>query len=201
MFVDQYDLTIEGEQLETFYINATNHKDETGRFSFNEEGEKQEFVYVGRGRKEDFEGLDLQGKIAVCSVVLPESDSIMAMADWFDNAEIYDPEGKMQKTLPRIDIYSPGEWPNNYFYAVKAGAAGFVGILENYGAGRDGFRGDRYEGKSGDEVDPAPLEGTNKNRKNRWDSSGSFCLRKTNCQITSTYAIILMEQIERGTKI
>lgn len=128
MMVEDYGLDIGGENFETFYINGTNHGEETGRFSFGTNGEESEFVYVGQGLPDDFEKVDVEGKIAVVSVYLPES----SMEDWFSNTYRYDPLGQMDVPRKKIDIYSPDIWPDNYFRAQINGAAGFVGILENY---------------------------------------------------------------------
>lgn len=128
MFVDDYSVEIGGEQFESFYINGTNRGGESGRFTFGTNGEESEFVYVGQGLPEDFEKVDVKGKVAVVSIVLPE----MGTTDWFDDVYVYDPLGQMKTPRRKVDIYSPGVWPNNYYLAQTHGAVGFVGILENY---------------------------------------------------------------------
>ena len=128
MFVDDYSVEIGGEQFESFYINGTNRGGESGRFSFGTNGEESEFVYVGQGLPEDFEKTDVNGKIAVVSIFLPE----MSTTDWFDDIYTYDPLHQMDVPRRKVDIYSPDIWPNNYYLAQTHGAVGFVGILENY---------------------------------------------------------------------
>ena len=128
MIVDDYSVEIGGNQFESFYINGTNRGGESGRFSFGTNGEESEFVYVGQGLPEDFEKVDVKGKVVVVSIVLPEAGT----TDWFENVYTYDPLHQMDQEVRKVDIYSPGIWPNNFYLAQNHGAAGFVGILENY---------------------------------------------------------------------
>ena len=128
MVVDDYSIEIEGEAFESFYINGTNRGSESGRFSFGKNGEEAEFVYVGQGLPEDFEKVDVSGKVAVVSVILPEAGTV----DWFDNIYTYDPLKQLDVPKRKVDIYSPDIWPNNFYLAQTHGAVGFVGILENY---------------------------------------------------------------------
>lgn len=128
MIVNDYSVEIEGETFESFYINGTNRGGESGRFTFGKNGEEAEFVYVGQGLPEDFEKVDVRGKVAVVSIVLPE----MGTTDWFDDVYVYDPLKQLDTPRRKVDIYSPGIWPNNFYLAQTHGAVGFVGILENY---------------------------------------------------------------------
>jgi hypothetical protein len=131
MIVKDYALNIGGDDVACFYINGTNHGEETGRFQFGTKGEKVEFVYIGKGLPEDFEHIDVKGKVVVASIYLPETET-SSQAEWFDDPFIYDPEDNLNKKSRKADIYSPGVWPANFYYAQLHGAAGFVGILENY---------------------------------------------------------------------
>lgn len=131
MIVEDYSLKLAGEDVESFYINGTNRAGESGKSDFGYNDEKQEFVYVGRGLPEDFERVDVNGKIAVVSIYLPESDT-QEQIEWFDHVDIYDPKNQMTKAKKKVDIYSPSIWPANYYLAQNNGAIGFVGILENY---------------------------------------------------------------------
>lgn len=128
MFVDEYSLEIEGNKIDSFFINGTNRGDESGTFTTNGEFE---FIYLGEGSKEDFDCADVEGKIVVCSINLLDYNPL-GVCDWFENYVLYDPEDKMQTRRKKTDIYSPCNWPENYFKAIKHGAKGFVGILENY---------------------------------------------------------------------
>lgn len=131
MIVNDYSLRIAGEDLETFYINGTNRPGESGRSAFGTDNAEVEFVYVGQGLAEDFERVDVKGKVAVASVFLPESET-QSQIDWFNDPFVYDPLNQMAEKRRKVDIYSPDIWPANFYLAQKHEAIGFVGILENY---------------------------------------------------------------------
>lgn len=131
MIVDDYSLTIGGQDFESFYINGTNRLGESGRSSFGANGEEVEFIYVGQGLPEDFEEINVKGKIVVASIYLPESETQMQI-DWFKDPFVYDPLDQIKEKKKKVDIYSPDIWPTNYYLAQTHGAIGFVGILENY---------------------------------------------------------------------
>lgn len=130
MMVNDYSLTVNGEKMDAFYINGTNRGGESGRFSYGINGEESNFVYVGRGLPEDFENIDVKGKVVVASVYLPESEQ--SQAEWFKDPFIYDPLDQLSEKKTKVDIYSPSVWPVNFYLAQIHGAVGFVGILENY---------------------------------------------------------------------
>lgn len=131
MMVEDFSLTVGGEKMDAFYINGTNRGGESGRFSFGTDGSESEFVYVGQGLAEDFERLDVKGKVVVASVYLPEFD-MQKQHEWFDDPFVYDPLNQMEEKKKKVDIYSPSIWPANFYLAQNHGAVGFVGILENY---------------------------------------------------------------------
>lgn len=130
MFVKEHSLEIDGEEIENFYVNGTNRGAEEGVFSIGENGEQQEFVFAGDGLDKDFEKLDVKDKIVICSINLLDA-SPLDMLEWNENWECYDPDNRMAGKK-KSDIYSPCNWPGNYFKALKKGAKGFIGILENY---------------------------------------------------------------------
>lgn len=132
MFCEDYSLNIAGKDYEIFYANGTNRGAESGEFTFGYDDVEQEFIFLGDGEEADFDGVDVEGKIVVCSVRFKESKPL-DRAGWFESSEVYDPDGSMTRvegSLP--DIYSPNNWPYNYFRALQKGAAAFVGILEDY---------------------------------------------------------------------
>ena len=136
MNCDNYKLEIDGQELECFPGNGTNRQAETGVFDFGAGGETREFVYIGDGSEEEIaeiikSGIDLKDKIVVSDMRFPEM-SPEVMLEMFEGAEVYDPEGKLAKPLRKYNIFSPGTWPFNYLTAAAEGAAGFVGILEDY---------------------------------------------------------------------
>lgn len=131
MFPQQYSLEIDGSTYETFYANGTNRAAKCGKFEFNEAGCAQEFLYLGDGLEGDFQQTDVAGKIVVCSIRFLGS-APRDMLNWFEKADTYDPQGQLMRVKEKPDIYSPNNWPFNYFRAMRHGAAGFVGILEDY---------------------------------------------------------------------
>lgn len=131
MFVDEYSLSIDGREIECFYANGTNRRAEKGEFKYGDDGSADQFLYLGDGLEQDFEGMDVAGKVVVCSIRFKDSNPFETMK-WNSKAELYDPDGKLNTPKKKKDIYSPNNWPGNYFQAMKGGAAGFVGILEDY---------------------------------------------------------------------
>ena len=65
MLCSDYSLEINGEKYETFFANATNRQAESGEFRFGYDGKDQEFVFLGEGLAEDFDDVDVEGKIVV----------------------------------------------------------------------------------------------------------------------------------------
>lgn len=131
MTVEDYALSIDGGEIPCFYANGTNRGAESGTFEIGTDGEAQEFLYLGSGEEEDFANVDIKGKIVVCDIYFPPID-ITDLMEMFEGAQLYDPQGKAAKELKKYHIYTPGNWPFNYYRALHSGAAGFVGILENY---------------------------------------------------------------------
>lgn len=130
MTVDACDLAIDGEKIQCFPVNGTNRAAESGTFAFGQDGQQSEFLFLGDGLEADFEGVDVKDKIVICSIRFLDNGPD-AMLNWNKNWQCYDPEGKM-KNKKKTDIYSPNNWPGNYYMAMKQGAKGFVGILEDY---------------------------------------------------------------------
>ena len=131
MFVDKCDLTIDGEKIETMFINGTNRRGEEGRFAAGEDGTQRELVYLGKGLEEDFEGADIEGKIVMCDICF-RTLPIDRIAAEVGEEMIYDKEGRLKAGEPILDIYTPNTWPDNYFRAQQRGAAGFIGVLQDY---------------------------------------------------------------------
>ncbi len=131
MDMQEYALHIDGEDVECFYANGTNKAAETGTFEMGMNNEEYEFIYLGAGTEEDFDGADTAGKVVVCDILFQDLD-IPRLAALFEESEIYDPDGEMTVPGKKYNIYSPGSWPFNYYRAMAGGAAGFVGILKDY---------------------------------------------------------------------
>lgn len=125
----EYSLRYGDVQIECFPANGTNRKSETGEFrSYIDNAET---IYAGKGAPEDFENIDVKGKIVVCDIFFKTLHP-MELLSWVEGAEIYDPHHKAEKPLKKYDIYTPNNWPYNYMTAMKKGAAGFVGILHDF---------------------------------------------------------------------
>lgn len=126
MDCDTYELEVDGQAMDCFFINGANRKALTG--DFDSKVKNAEIVYLGKGNAEDFANVDVRGKIVLCDIHF-KSLHPMQMLDWIKDAEIYDPQGKAAKPLRKYDIYTPNNWPYNYLTAMEQGAAGFIGIL------------------------------------------------------------------------
>lgn len=131
MFVDKCELSIDGQKLDTMFANGTNRHAEEGVFKFGDDFSEEEFVYLGKGQKEDFEKVDVKGKVVVCDIYF-RTMSMDFFTEVVPEELIYDPHDNLANSEPILDIYTPNNWPYNYFYAQLAGAKGFVGILQDY---------------------------------------------------------------------
>ena len=123
--------SVEGKAYDCFFSNGTGREKYTGSFRTGMDGQAYELVYLGEGNESDFEGVDIEGKIVICDInflTLHPTD----LYDWNEKAEVYDPEGKIKRPLKKYDIYTPNNWPYNYYRAIAGKAAGFAGILNNF---------------------------------------------------------------------
>lgn len=126
-------LTINGEDIPCFMINGTLHPEEFGEFDAGEVCLDTEIIYLGEGRAEDFEGVDVEGKIVLCDCPWFEASDEVYAEEWCAGGAImYDPDKESRPTIRKTDSYSPNSWPYNYLTAQKRGAVGFVGILNDY---------------------------------------------------------------------
>lgn len=131
MDVRESSLSVAGEQINVFFSNGTGRGGRTGTFKVGADHMPQEMIYLGDGAQEDFDGIDVAGKIVLCDIWFLTSHPT-DLWDWNKEAEVYDPEGKIDRPLNKYDIYTPNNWPYNYYRALNGGAAGFVGILHNF---------------------------------------------------------------------
>lgn len=128
-----WSLQVEGKELPCFMINGTLHPKPKGEFEAGLRCRDTEIVYLGEGRSEDFEGMDVRDKLVLCDCPWFESDEDTYADKWCATEGIvYDPDRDIRVKLRKTDSYSPNAWPYNYFEAQKRGAAGFVGILNDY---------------------------------------------------------------------
>lgn len=127
--IKECNFSIEGKAVTVSLANGTNRHKKTGTF-ITDTG-KTEIIYLGRGNKEDFEDVDVKGKIVVCDVFF-KPHKRKSFMDSLEGACAFDPDGDLDEELNIFDIYSPNDWPFNYMMASEKGAAGFVGILQNF---------------------------------------------------------------------
>ncbi len=129
----KYSLKINGDDFPCFFINGTLRKAESGTFETDESETDRELIYLGEGRKEDFEGINVKGKIVICDCPWFDMDEKAYATEWCkEGAFVYDPDAENREEVWKTDSYSPNAWPYNYIYACNGGAAGFIGVLVSY---------------------------------------------------------------------
>lgn len=128
-FTTTCSLNVDGESIDCFPANGTNRDSEIGEKVTAADG--VDIVYLGRGAQEDFENVDVKGKIVVCDCFFKQHSNKQYM-NYFEGAKAFDPEGWLDKERNIFNIFSPNDWPFNYLRASAAGAAGFVGVLQNF---------------------------------------------------------------------
>lgn len=129
----KHTLSIEGKEIRCFPINGTMHPKMFGRFKTGSECKNAELVYLNEGRAEDFEGVDVYGKIVLCDCPWFDMNEDSYAQNWCSQgAFIYDPDKNKREVLRKTDSYSPNAWPYNYIMAQQKGAVGFIGVLNDY---------------------------------------------------------------------
>ncbi len=131
-FPEEWSLRVGDEEIPCYFINYTNYSGEIG---VTDTGEiTAELVDIGDGRKEDIEGLELEGKIVLANNKWFDYD-----LDFFeknhasDKCWWYDPRNTVTsfKQYLHKDTYDPNTFPQNYCDAVNHGAIGFIGVLSD----------------------------------------------------------------------
>ena len=126
-------LKVNDKDIDCFMINGTLHPEPFGCFETGEECIGKELVYLGEGRAEDFENADIRGKIVLCDCPWFDSDEEVYATKWCREGSVtYDPDKSSRPVLRKTDSYSPNTWPYNYITAQQKGAAGFIGVLNDY---------------------------------------------------------------------
>ncbi|MCI9596871.1 MAG: M28 family peptidase [Firmicutes bacterium] len=123
------EINIDGRTIECHLANGTNRISELGKK--DTKVDDADVVYLGKGMEEDFENVDVTGKIVICDCYF-KSHSHKEYMKFFQDAKVYDPHNKLDKKVNIYNIFSPNDWPFNYLRAKEKGAAAFVGILQNY---------------------------------------------------------------------
>jgi len=127
--IDEWGLKVNNEKIECFYMPNTMRKDDFGKFSTGDNGIKAEIVYVGDGSEEDYEKVDVKGKIVM-------SDILFYDLEWDDFTGMsyfsHDPGKTIKSGELHKNPYVPKNYPMNYYRAQKNEAAGFIGVLVDY---------------------------------------------------------------------
>lgn len=206
---DAYALSVNGEDIPCYPINGTFRKESYGTFGVGEEGKNADIIFLNCGDEEDFEGIDVRGKVVVCDCPWKASDEETYL-NWSDGTFKYDPDEENRIMVGRkTDSYTPYKWPYNYCRALQAGAVGFVGILTDYFA--DGiFYNEDYSdeikgyGINADSL-PALWVGSDAGEKLRAmltddeDAKADFVLQKTYRQATAKNVIGILPGMSKET--
>ena len=124
-----WSLAVEGKPMPASPMLHTFHDGQPGAFSTGPQGRQAPLVYIGKGTAWDFLLNDVRGKIVVADV--PFSKRPLALYRPF-LLGVQDAQDTFPWDYRFVDPYSGGDFPGNYYRAMKAGAAGFVGILVDY---------------------------------------------------------------------
>ncbi|HEY6556926.1 MAG TPA: M28 family peptidase [Polyangiaceae bacterium] len=126
---ERFGLSIAGEAVPAYYMQHTFHEGVPARFSTGPDGLNAEIVYVGDGKPQDFEDLDVRGKIVLSDVRFNRlSRSIVEQIA----LGIQDTNETFVPGFELVDPYSRNTFPANYYNALERGAVGFVGVLVDY---------------------------------------------------------------------
>ena len=131
-FPREWSLSIDGENIDCYFINYSNQLNITGITDTGKIG--AELVYVGEGGKEDFDAIDVKGKIVMGEVKwldytlrFFEENHGSGKSYWYDPHDTID---GFDKYIHK-NTYEPNTFPWNYFEAMQRGALGFIGILSD----------------------------------------------------------------------
>ncbi len=123
---NDYSLTVEGDNLDTFYITYSGTNGSYGDFSTGEDGITAELVYVGSDTDSD---VDVDGKIVVADCGF---QSIPYVAARYIGNLYYDPDNTFGLTGTKDVVYMGDSFTDSYFNYTAKGAVGFIGILTDY---------------------------------------------------------------------
>lgn len=122
-------LSVEGQAQPTSPMQHTFHNGAPTVFSTGTGGREAELVYVGNGSDTDFWFKDVRGKIVVANARFGKKP-LWLFKPFLLHLQDTD------KTFPwdynLIDPYAGGGFPDSYYRALKKGAIGFVGVLDDY---------------------------------------------------------------------
>jgi len=122
----RWGLQVNGQALPVSPMQHTFHHGVPAAFSTGVQGLNAPLVYVGKGAWLDYAFKDVRGKIVVADV--PFSQTPITLYRPF-TLGIQDSAHTFTWDYMLVDPYSGGDYPGNYYRAMQAGAAGFVGVL------------------------------------------------------------------------
>lgn len=125
----RWGLSVNGRALPCSPMLHTFHKGVPGGFSTGPQGAKGPLVYVGKGSAWDYWGKDVRGKIVVADVPFSKNSASLFRPFMLG---LQDSQNTFTWDYMLVDPYSGGDFPDNYYRAMKGGALGFVGILVDY---------------------------------------------------------------------
>lgn len=122
---NEYSLSVDGQNFDAYYIGYTGLKERFGEFAHDINAP---MVYVGDGREKDFKKIDVNGKIVICDVWLPQVPIYLARIAC---KSFYNPDNQIKTFSSKVNPYG-GDFMEAYKRAMDGGAVGFVGVLANY---------------------------------------------------------------------
>lgn len=125
----RWGLAVNGKALPVSPMQHTFHQGVPGSFSTGPQGVNAPLVYVGNGSAWDYLGKDVRGKIVVADVPFSKNPATLFKPFMLG---LQDSQNTFTWDYMLVDPYSAGDFPDNYYRAMKGGALGFVGILVDY---------------------------------------------------------------------
>jgi len=125
--VDEWSLTVNGEEIPSFYMQHTSWISEFE--GFIDPSITAPIVYIGEGTEEDFDEIDVEGKIVLGDIRFETLYWDMIL--WFANFW-YDPYSTIPPGWNHPAVWMGINFQGMYDRAVENGAVGFIGILMDY---------------------------------------------------------------------
>lgn len=125
----EFQLSVGGEPFPASPMLHTFHTGEPGTFSTPAGGLDAELVYVGDGSPSRFWFRDVKDKIVVAKVSFGKRPLWLFKPFLLG---IQDSQNTFDAGYKLVDPYGGGSFPDSYYLAMEKGAAGFIGVLEDY---------------------------------------------------------------------
>ncbi|MGH6648371.1 M28 family peptidase [Aquabacterium sp.] len=125
----KWGLTVEGQALACSPMQHTFHQGVPTVFSTGPGGRQAELVYVGNGADSDFWFKDVRGKIVVANAKFGKKPLWLFKPFLL---ALQDTDKTFGWDYNLVDPYAGGGFPDSYYRAMRKGAVGFVGVLNDY---------------------------------------------------------------------